>query len=52
MANYLVDYPTLKAIHMINTDPRRNMSFTMFSKPDFYFQTSSPCPRAEPGLRQ
>jgi hypothetical protein len=44
VANYVVDQPTLKALHMINADPKRTMSFTMFSKPDFYFQTSSPCP--------
>lgn len=43
VANYLVDGPTLKAIHMINGDPQRTMSFTMFSKPDYYFQTYSPC---------
>jgi hypothetical protein len=43
VARYLVDAPTLKAIHMINADPRRTMSFTMFSQPDFFFQTSTPC---------
>ncbi len=46
---YLVDAPTLKALHMINADPQRSMSFTMFSKPDFYFQTSSPCPAPSQG---
>jgi hypothetical protein len=40
-ANYLVDAPTLKAIHMINADPQRTMSFTMFAKPDLFFNTSS-----------
>ncbi|WP_426425516.1 hypothetical protein [Bradyrhizobium genosp. A] len=49
VANYLVDGPTLKALHMINADPQRTMSFTMFSKPDFYFQTSSPCPGKSQG---
>ena len=43
VAKYIVDAPTLKAIHMINADPRRTMSFTMFSQPDYFFQTSSPC---------
>ena len=47
VANYLVDAPTLKALHMINADPQRTMSFTMFSKPDFYFQTFSPCPTGQ-----
>ncbi len=43
VARFLADAPTLKAIHMINADPQRTMSFTMFSQPDYYFQTSSPC---------
>ncbi len=43
VARYLVDAPTLKALHMINADPQRTMSFTMFSQPDYYFQTYSPC---------
>jgi len=44
VAKYLVDAPTLKAIHMINADPQRTMSFTMFSQPDYFFETFSPCP--------
>ena len=43
VARYLVDGPTLKALHMVNADPQRTMSFTMFSQPDYYFQTYSPC---------
>ena len=43
VARYLADGPTLKALHMINADPQRTMSFTMFSQPDYYFQTYSPC---------
>ena len=34
---------------MINADPQRTMSFTMFSQPDFYFQTFSPCPSPSQG---
>jgi arylsulfatase A-like enzyme len=49
VARYLVDYPTLKAIHMINTDPRRNMSFTMFSQPDYFFNTGNACPAPSQG---
>jgi len=44
VAKYLVDAPTLKALHMINADPQRTMSFTMFSEPDYFFETFSPCP--------
>jgi hypothetical protein len=46
---YLVDAPTLKALHMINADPQRTMSFAMFSVPDFYFQTYSPCKGSSQG---
>jgi hypothetical protein len=47
VARYLVDAPTLKAIHMINADPQRSMSFTMFSQPDYFFETFSPCPKGQ-----
>jgi hypothetical protein len=43
VGRYLVDAPTLKALHMIDADPQRTMSFTMFSQPDYYFQTTTPC---------
>jgi hypothetical protein len=49
VARYIVDAPTLKAIHMINADQARTMSFTMFSQPDYYFQTFSPCPSPSQG---
>jgi hypothetical protein len=44
VARYIVDAPTLKAIHMINADPQRTMSFTVFAQPDYFFETFSPCP--------
>jgi hypothetical protein len=43
VARYLVDGPTLKALHMVNADPQRTMSFTMFSVPDYFFETVTPC---------
>ncbi|HET7648474.1 MAG TPA: hypothetical protein VFK17_07885 [Gaiellaceae bacterium] len=49
VARYLVDAPTLKALHMIDADQARTMSFTMFAQPDYYFQTFSPCPRPSQG---
>ncbi|HEY2189070.1 MAG TPA: hypothetical protein VGH48_10965, partial [Caldimonas sp.] len=49
VARFLVDAPTLKAIHMINADPLRTMSFTMFAQPDFFFETFSPCPGSSQG---
>ena len=47
VARYLVDAPTLRALHMINADPRRTMSFTMFSQPDYFFETFRPCPAGQ-----
>jgi hypothetical protein len=47
VARYLVDAPTLKALHMINADPQRTMPFTMFSQPDYFFETGDPCPKGE-----
>jgi hypothetical protein len=38
VANFLADAPQLKALHMVNADPNRTPSFTMFAKPDFFFQ--------------
>ena len=49
VARYIVDAPTLKAIHVINADPQRTLSFTMFVQPDYYFQTFSPCPGTSQG---
>jgi len=49
VARYLVDAPTLKALHMINADPQRTMSFTMFAQPDYYFQPSGTCPGPSQG---
>jgi hypothetical protein len=43
VGRFLVDAPTLKALHMIDADSQRTMSFTMFSQPDYYFQTTTPC---------
>jgi hypothetical protein len=51
VARYLVDAPTLKALHMINADPLRTMSFTMFSQPDYFFNAPTPtnptCPKGQ-----
>jgi hypothetical protein len=32
-----------QALHMVNADPNRTPTFTMFGNPDFFFQTSNPC---------
>jgi hypothetical protein len=43
VTRFLVDGPTLQALHMTNADPQRTIPFTMFAVPDYFFQTSSPC---------
>jgi hypothetical protein len=32
-----------KALHMVNADPNRTPTFTMFGNADFFFTTSNPC---------
>jgi hypothetical protein len=32
-----------QTLHMVNSDPNRTPTFTMFGNPDFFFQTSNPC---------
>ncbi|HYZ27826.1 MAG TPA: hypothetical protein VE570_02140, partial [Thermoleophilaceae bacterium] len=42
IADRMVDTVGEKALHMINADPKRTPTFTMFGNPDFYFQASDP----------
>jgi hypothetical protein len=49
----LADTVEEQTLHMINSDPSRTPTFTMFGNPDFFFQTSSPCggnPCVSPGF--
>jgi hypothetical protein len=39
----LVDTVGEKALHMVNADPNRTPTFTMFGNPDFFFQVTNPC---------
>ena len=50
VARYLVDAPTLKAIHMINSDPKRTMPFTMFSRAGLLLRDVQSMPGTQPGL--
>jgi hypothetical protein len=43
LTNALADPVEEKALHMVNSDPSRTPTFTMFGNPDFFFQTSNPC---------
>ena len=38
----LADPVEEQALHMVNTDPNRTPTFTMFANPDFFFQTFPP----------
>jgi hypothetical protein len=40
VAQYLVDTQGEQALHMVNADPQRTPSFTMFANPDFFLQTT------------
>jgi hypothetical protein len=39
----MADKSTQKALHMVNADPKRTPTFTMFGNADFFWQTSNPC---------
>jgi hypothetical protein len=43
IAQRLADTVEEKTLHMINSDPKRTPTFTMFGDPDFFFQTSNVC---------
>jgi len=41
IAQRLADVVEEKTLHMINSDPKRTPTFTMFGNPDFFFQTTN-----------
>jgi type II secretory pathway pseudopilin PulG len=41
IAQFLADPVEEKALHMVNADPKRTPTFTMFGNPDFFFQTTN-----------
>jgi hypothetical protein len=43
LAVRLADTVEEKTLHMVNSDPKRTPTFTMFGTPDFFFQTSNGC---------
>jgi Type I phosphodiesterase / nucleotide pyrophosphatase len=42
IAQRLADTVEEKTLHMINADPKRTPTLTMFGNPDFFFQTTTP----------
>ncbi|HEX3224902.1 MAG TPA: hypothetical protein VHQ89_02300 [Gaiellaceae bacterium] len=43
LAQFLADPVEENTLHMVNADPSRTPTFTMFGNPDFFFQLSNPC---------
>jgi hypothetical protein len=43
MTAALADTVEEKALHMVNSDPNRTPTFTLFGNADFFFTTSNPC---------
>jgi type I phosphodiesterase/nucleotide pyrophosphatase len=41
IAQLLADPVEEKTLHMVNADPKRTPTFTMFGNPDFFFQTTN-----------
>jgi hypothetical protein len=50
IADDLADQTTEGILHMVNSDPARTPTFTMFGDPDFFFQTSCANVGAQQGL--
>jgi hypothetical protein len=42
ITRYLVDVVGERGLHMVNADPLRTPTFTMFANPDFYFRIGNP----------
>jgi hypothetical protein len=53
-AQQLADPVEEAALHMVNSDPKRTPSFTMFGNPDFFFQIGNVCkgPSPDPGVTE
>jgi hypothetical protein len=48
ITKFLVDPVTEKTLHMVNADPRRTPTFTLFANPDYFLSTFN-CPAAGGG---
>src|SRR5207253_11193826 len=54
IAFQLADTVEEEALHMVNSDPKRTPSFTMFGNPDFFFQIGNVCKAnsSDPGVTE
>jgi hypothetical protein len=49
VSNYLADQAEMGLLHMITADPKRDATFTMFAKPDYFlFAFATSCPTTAP----
>jgi hypothetical protein len=42
ITNYLADRAEMAILHMVNADPARTPTFTMFARPDYFLQSGAP----------
>ena len=55
ITNYLADRTEAAILHMVNADPARTPTFTMFARPDYFLSTGAanctqPCVSVNPGF--
>jgi hypothetical protein len=50
VSNYLADQAEMKLLHMITADPKRDATFTMFAKPDYFLSTFPPTTAINPAF--
>ena len=48
--NYLADQAEMNLLHMITADPKRDATFTMFAKPDYFLSTFPPTTAINPAF--
>jgi hypothetical protein len=53
ITNYLADQTEMAILHMVNADPARTPTFTMFARPDYFLSTgATTCTTAAPCVTQ
>ena len=50
VSNYLADQAEMGLLHMITADPKRDATFTMFAKPDYFLSTFPPTTAINPAF--
>jgi len=50
VSNFLADQAEMRLLHMITADPKRDATFTMFAKPDYFLSTFPPTTAINPAF--